>query len=159
MGSHRARHAAAENELDTIGDFGRYLAAPFVIALVTLAAYGAFLAWDTQKDIAPDGSQTGPYETWQVLGLTVALVALVVVTTWRGHSIAAVGSTSCTLTIVWSVQAASDPTEPNLWPVGATFLFLGALCGLSIVASITEGTRNRRLRSAERRAFASPSAG
>lgn len=37
-----------------------------LLAVATLANYLAWLGWDRQKDVLPDGSTTGPYQPWQV---------------------------------------------------------------------------------------------
>ncbi|MFE5240600.1 MULTISPECIES: hypothetical protein [unclassified Streptomyces] len=45
-----------------------------VTALTTLALWAVWLGWDQHRDIHPDGSTTGPYEAWQVIGLVLTLL-------------------------------------------------------------------------------------
>ncbi|MCX5411318.1 hypothetical protein [Streptomyces sp. NBC_00059] len=45
-----------------------------VTALTTLALWAVWLGWDQHRDIHPDGSSTGPYEAWQVIGLVLTLL-------------------------------------------------------------------------------------
>ena len=72
-------------------------------ALGTAAAYLIWLGWHASKDIHPDGSQTGPYEAWQVVGLVLddrhhhGRPRVDPVTSWHRSSIPP------TLTILWSV--------------------------------------------------------
>ncbi|MGW1813185.1 hypothetical protein ACWCQM_06380 [Streptomyces sp. NPDC002125] len=45
-----------------------------VTALTTLALWAVWLGWDQHRDTHPDGSTTGPYEAWQVIGLVLTLL-------------------------------------------------------------------------------------
>ena len=37
-----------------------------ILAVASLVNYLAWLGWDRERDVAPDGSLSGPYEPWQV---------------------------------------------------------------------------------------------
>ncbi|AOR36579.1 hypothetical protein BFF78_40900 [Streptomyces fodineus] len=45
-----------------------HLSSVLVLAGLSAAAWTAWLGWDQQRDAHPDGSTTGPYEAWQVIG-------------------------------------------------------------------------------------------
>ncbi|GAA4856431.1 hypothetical protein [Kitasatospora terrestris] len=48
-----------------------------LLALVPMAAWAAWLGWDQLRDVHADGSETGPYEAWQVIGLLLTLLPAV----------------------------------------------------------------------------------
>jgi GNAT superfamily N-acetyltransferase len=113
------------------------LAVATLSAVGTVAAYLAFLGWDQHRDIGPDGGQTGPYQAWQVLGLTAVLVGLAVWAARRGQGIAATLVISAVLTLAFSVTASRDPNNDGLWGVGATMLLVGSTLGLGLVSLLT----------------------
>ncbi|WP_420707388.1 hypothetical protein [Streptomyces sp. NRRL F-2799] len=43
-------------------------------AVVSAALWAAWLGWDEHRDVHPDGSTTGPYQPWQVIGLVLTLL-------------------------------------------------------------------------------------
>ena len=63
-----------------------YLLATLVMAVVSLAMWAAWLGWDQHRDVQPDGSTTGPYEAWQVIGLVLTLLVPVYWAASRRHS-------------------------------------------------------------------------
>ncbi|MEV5883591.1 hypothetical protein AB0L74_12860 [Streptomyces sp. NPDC052020] len=52
------------------------------VTAVTLAVWAGWLGWDQRSDVHPDGTTTGPYEAWQVIGLVLTLL----VTVWWAAS-------------------------------------------------------------------------
>jgi hypothetical protein len=65
--------------------FPRVSLIALALALATLADYLVWFGWDQRKDIASDGSVSGPYQSWQVIGLILTAVLITAVAGWRGH--------------------------------------------------------------------------
>ncbi len=105
------------------------------MAVVTVAAYFALLGWHRLQD----------YETWQVWVLIGLLAALALWCGWRGHPGAGMLTQTVTLTLLWSLDSATDPSieEPNLWPVGALFILVGTAAGAAVVSGLANGARHR----------------
>ncbi|MFC6016860.1 hypothetical protein ACFP2T_11660 [Plantactinospora solaniradicis] len=107
------------------------------LAGVTVLAYWAFLGWDQHKDTDPlTGSQTGPYQAWQVVGLGLVLAVLVFEAARRGRPWLAVLVVSVVLTVSFTVDAATDADGDGLWPIGAALVAVGSLFGTGLVAGI-----------------------
>src|SRR3954465_8316071 len=70
-----------------------------VSAGVSVAAWAAWLGWDQHRDVHPDGSTTGPYEAWQVIGLVLTLLLPVYWAASRRYFAAAVFGTTAGLTV------------------------------------------------------------
>jgi hypothetical protein len=108
--------------------------------VATVALYLVLLGWNAEKTRSPGGGQcTGPYEAWQPVALAAGMVLVVAVASWRGHGWAAVVSCALSVTVLWSLDAATvdDPCQSgaNLWPVGAVLVLLGSAAGLAAVAA------------------------
>jgi hypothetical protein len=107
------------------------------IAVVTVAAYLAFLGWDQHKDLDPvTRNETGPYEPWQVIGLGVVLAALAFTAGWRGRMLPAVVVLPAVLAACFGVDGATDPDGDGLWPIGAGLVAVGALAGTATLAAV-----------------------
>ncbi|WP_217142278.1 hypothetical protein [Streptomyces sp. AC627_RSS907] len=52
--------------------------------------WAGWLGWDQQWDVRPDGSTSGPYEAWQVVGPVVSLLVPVGWVVFRCHVAAVV---------------------------------------------------------------------
>lgn len=103
----------------------------------TAIAYWAFLGWDQRKDVDPvTGSETGPYQAWQVVGLGVVLALLTFEAGRRGRGWLATLVVSAVLTVAFSVDAATGPDGDGLWPIGAVLVALGSLLGTGLIAGI-----------------------
>ncbi|MFF3501655.1 hypothetical protein [Streptomyces sp. NPDC003247] len=106
-----------------------------VPAAVASVAWAAWLGWDQHRDVHPDGSTTGPYEAWQVIGLVLTLLAPVCWAASRRHVAGAVFGTSAGLTAAafydWSDDAG------GLFAVGAGLVMLGSLAATSVVSAVT----------------------
>jgi hypothetical protein len=122
------------------------MAVAVLAATATVAGYLAFLGWDQKKDIARDGGETGPYQPWQVIGLTVVLVVITVWAARLHHPIVAALVIPLVLTVVWSIDASNDPEDDGLWPVGATMLYIGSTLGLGFVSLLMNQLKPRTLR-------------
>jgi hypothetical protein len=121
-----------------------------LVAVATLAGYLGWLGWDQHKDAQPDGSLTGPYQSWQVAGLVLVLAAVAAVASLRGRPMIAVVVGTVVTTACFSVDAATEPpiTNDGLWPIGAAMVALGTCGGLALVGAIT--TMSRRTGSRRR---------
>lgn len=63
----------------------------------SMAMWAAWLGWDQQYDVQPDGTMTGPYEAWQVIGLVLTLLVPVYWAASRRYFVGAVlGPTAST---------------------------------------------------------------
>ncbi|GJF32130.1 hypothetical protein KNE206_48300 [Kitasatospora sp. NE20-6] len=103
-------------------------------ALVALAAWAAWLGWDQHRDVHPDGSVTGPYEAWQVIGLVLTLLVPVYLAASRGHVAGAALGTSAGLTAA-ALHDWSDDSS-GLFVVGAGMVMVGSLVVTSAVAGL-----------------------
>jgi peptidoglycan/LPS O-acetylase OafA/YrhL len=114
------------------------------LGAATAAAYGAFLAWDQEKDVDPaTGQASGPYEAWQVLGCGAVLAALAFESGRRGHMRLASTVVPAVLTACFSIDAATGEDSDGLWPIGAVLVAGGSFAGVLAVAAL--GARVRKL--------------
>jgi hypothetical protein len=121
-----------------------------VPALVAAAAWAAWLGWDQHRDVHPDGSTTGPYEGWQVIGLVLTLLVPVY---WAASRRSVEGAwllttlgTSLGLTVA-AVYDWSDDAS-GLYVIGAGMVMVGSLLVTApvsaLIASATRGRADRR---------------
>jgi amino acid transporter len=117
-----------------------------LVTVATLVNYLVWLGWDQRRDVQPDGSTTGPYEPWQVVGLAVVLIAVVALAGYRGRPVIAVVVGTLVMTLCFSVDAVTEPPEHNdgSWAVGAIMLTVGTFGGLALVAAIAHAFRRAR---------------
>ncbi|MDX3690181.1 hypothetical protein PV726_07540 [Streptomyces europaeiscabiei] len=109
-----------------------------VTAVASLTMWAVWLGWDQRRDVHPDGSSTGPYEAWQVIGLVLTLLIPVVWAASRRHITGAVVGTTAGLTVA-SFHDWSDDAS-GLFGIGVTMVMLGTAAvttGLSfLIAAI-----------------------
>ncbi|MFF4247393.1 hypothetical protein ACFYY2_23415 [Streptomyces sp. NPDC001822] len=103
-----------------------------VLAVLAVAAWAAWLGWDQHRDVHPDGSTTGPYEAWQVIGLVLTLLVAVYWTAARGHVLAAVTGISAGLTASAAYDWSDDSS--GLFVVGVTLVLIGSLAVTTAVS-------------------------
>ncbi len=100
-------------------------------AVVAPLAWAGWLGWDQQRDVHPDGTTTGPYQPWQVIGPALTQLAPVYWATARRHPLAAVLGTSAGLTAAayydWSDDAG------GLFVIGVGLVALGSLAATAAV--------------------------
>ncbi|MER6032353.1 hypothetical protein [Streptomyces sp. NPDC001835] len=114
-----------------------------VLAGVSMALWAAWLGWDQHRDVHPDGSTTGPYEAWQVVGLVLTLLVPVCWAAFRDHVAAAVLGTSAGLTAAAYYDWSDDSS--GLFVVGVGMVMLGSLAATTVVSAvITTATRGER---------------
>ncbi|MFJ2030489.1 hypothetical protein [Streptosporangium sp. NPDC087985] len=106
-----------------------------LLAVATFVNYMAWLGWDREKDVLPDGTTTGPYQPWQVVGVALGLGVLAAVAGRRGHPVIDAVAISLTMTVCWSVNAATSD-DSGLWALGAAMVLAGTSLGAGAVAAI-----------------------
>ncbi len=127
---------SAVSELAPPRDVRRDVFGVVVGAAATVVLYLLFLGWNATRD---PRTCTGPYEAGQVVGLALALAAVVVVCALWGGEWAAAGAASVTVTVVFilDVLTVDDPCAigASFWPIGAGLLLVGSGLGLGLVAA------------------------
>jgi hypothetical protein len=110
-------------------------------AAATLAAWWAWLGWDTEYEIDPvTSTQTGPYETWQVVGCVLTLAVLAVVAGLLLPPWLVAVAMTVSFTVAWTAGAlASD--ESGLWVVGAIGVFIGMAVGSTVLSVVAWAVR------------------
>jgi hypothetical protein len=106
-----------------------------VVTVVTVIGYLTLLGWDQEKTLGADGYLHGPYEPWQVIALVAVLGVLAVWAGWRGRFGLGTVAATVVLTLVWSIDAATDSDSDGLWPVGAGMVFIGTAGGFIAVSA------------------------
>ncbi|MBE1530441.1 hypothetical protein [Actinomadura algeriensis] len=109
-------------------------AAALLLVLAAAANWAVWLGWDQHRDVRPDGSETGPYQVWQVAGLILVLIALTVVAAALRHPVAAVAGPVLGTMIALCADWSDDAT--GLWAVGASLAFVGLLAGALTVTAV-----------------------
>lgn len=106
---------------------------------VSLAAWAAWLGWDQHRDVQPDGTTTGPYAAWQVIGLVLTLLVPVYWAASRRHIAGAVLGTTIGLTVAafydWSDDAG------GLYGVGVGMVMVGTLAVTAAVSTVIASTK------------------
>ncbi|WP_327119034.1 hypothetical protein OG206_22935 [Streptomyces sp. NBC_01341] len=97
----------------------------FALAVIAAASWAGWLGWDQHRDVHPDGSTTGPYEAWQVIGLVLTLLVAVYWAASRGRVTAAVTGISVGLTAAAGYDWSDDSS--GLFAVGVTLILIGSL--------------------------------
>jgi hypothetical protein len=114
---------------------------------VSAGGYLAFLGWDRHKTLGADGYLHGPYETWQVVALVLLLAGVAGWSGWRHDQVIGSLIATATVTIAWSIDAATDRENDGLWPVGSFLVAIGTLAGSLLVSGLAwRVTRHRSRR-------------
>lgn len=113
-----------------------------VPAVVTSAMWAAWLGWDQHRDVHPDGSTTGPYEAWQVIGLVLTLLVPVYWAASRGHVVGAVLGTTAGLTAAAFYDWSDDSS--GLFVIGVGMVMLGSLAATTAVSAVIASAARRR---------------
>ncbi|MGI5143234.1 hypothetical protein [Streptomyces sp. CA-106110] len=117
----------------------RQLLSILVLAGVSLAAWAAWLGWDQHRDVQPDGTTTGPYEAWQVIGLVLTLLAPVCWAASRRYIAGAVLGTTVGLTVAAYYDWSDDSS--GLFMVGVGMVMMGSLVVTAIVSAVIASAR------------------
>ncbi|WP_329163059.1 hypothetical protein OHB49_24635 [Streptomyces sp. NBC_01717] len=123
------------------------LLAVLVLAVLAPAVWAAWLGWDQHRDVHPDGSTTGPYEAWQVIGLVLTLLPLVYGAVSRRYIAGAVLGITVGLTIAAYYDWSDDSS--GLFMVGVGMVMVGSLVVTAVVSVVIasvkrEGSPSRR---------------
>ncbi|MFE9137670.1 hypothetical protein [Streptomyces sp. NPDC007355] len=106
-----------------------------LLAGVAVAMWAAWLGWDQHRDVHPDGSSTGPYEAWQVIGLGLGLLIPVCWCASRGHVVAAALGTSGGLTLAAAYDWSDDAS--GLFVIGVGMVMIGSAAATGLAAFLT----------------------
>ncbi|MGW2938474.1 hypothetical protein ACWDA7_43410 [Streptomyces sp. NPDC001156] len=117
----------------------RQLLSILVLAGVSLAAWAAWLGWDQHRDVQPDGTTTGPYEAWQVIGLVLTLLVPVYWAASRRYIAGAVLGTTVGLTVAAYCDWSDDSS--GLFMVGVGMVMMGSLVVTAIVSAVIASAR------------------
>ncbi|MFG2711444.1 hypothetical protein ACGFX2_12905 [Streptomyces goshikiensis] len=113
------------------------------LVLAPVAAWAAWLGWDQHRDVHPDGSVTGPYEAWQVIGLVLTLAVPVWWAASRRRVAGAVLATTAGLTFAAGYDWSDDSS--GLFVIGVGLVAVASLVGTSALCAVaTSVTRDRR---------------
>ncbi|WP_329209458.1 hypothetical protein OG257_20485 [Streptomyces sp. NBC_00683] len=114
------------------------LIAILVLAVMTLVVWAAWLGWDQHRDVQPDGSETGPYEAWQVIGLVLTLLAPVYWAASRRYIAGAAFGVPVGLTVAAGYDWSDDSS--GLFLVGVVMIMVGSLivtcAATAVIASV-----------------------
>ncbi|OEJ25887.1 hypothetical protein AS594_16660 [Streptomyces agglomeratus] len=114
-----------------------------VLAVVTLALWAAWLGWDQNRDVQPDGTTTGPYEAWQVIGLVLTLLAPVCWAASRRYIAGAVLGSTAGLTGAAYYDWSDDGS--GLFVIGVGMVMMGSFVVTAVLSAvIASATRNGR---------------
>ncbi|MFE5207495.1 hypothetical protein [Streptomyces sp. NPDC056600] len=113
----------------------RHLFPAFLLAASAAALWAAWLGWDQHRDVHPDGSITGPYEAWQVIGLVLTLLPPVLWAAFRRHAPAAVLGTTAGLAVAAWYDWSDDAS--GLFAVGVALIIVGSLAATTFLCAVT----------------------
>ncbi|MEV1022183.1 hypothetical protein [Streptomyces sp. NPDC050264] len=122
-----------------LGNTVRPLLRALALAVLASAAWAGWLGWDQHRDVHPDGTETGPYAAWQVIGLVVTLLAPVCWTAARHHVAPAVLGTTAGLTVAAYVDWSDDSS--GLFAVGVALVMMGSLAATAAVSAVVTAVR------------------
>ncbi len=107
----------------------RYLIGGLTLAALSLAAWWAWLGWDTEYQVDPaTGQASGPYTTAQVVACVLTIVVIAAVGGMLVPPWIVVPAMTIPFTVAWAVQAATTD-DSGLWVVGAVLLTGGMTAG------------------------------
>ncbi|MEU9836430.1 hypothetical protein AB0D67_33260 [Streptosporangium sp. NPDC048047] len=112
------------------------------LAVASLANYLAWLGWDRQKDVAPDGGVSGPYQPWQVAGFVVVLGVLAFLAGRYGVPKSGTLAVAGVTWLAWTVGAATSD-DSGLWAVGSVLLLPAVFLGVGLVAFLAARSGGR----------------
>ncbi|MGC9472601.1 hypothetical protein ACP4I1_00365 [Streptomyces sp. WG4] len=110
------------------------LVSGLLAAGLTSALWAAWLGWDQKRDVHADGTTTGPYEAWQVIGLVLSLLVPVCWMVARRHVVGAVLGVTVGLTVSAFYDWSDDAS--GLYGVGAGLVMVGGFAGSAVVAAL-----------------------
>jgi len=127
---------------DKTKSFGVWIA----VAAATFLNWAAWLGWDQKYDEHPDGTVSGPYEPWQVIGMVLVLAALVVAPALSRRYWTAVLAPTFGMAVSTVVFWSAD--DSGLWAVGAMMVVLGMLAATTAAVAVVRSVNQNRLQPA-----------
>ncbi|WP_448315370.1 hypothetical protein [Streptomyces sp. CO7] len=122
----------------------RQALAVLLLAAVAAALWAAWLGWDQRYDVHPDGSSTGPYEAWQVIGLVLTLLPPVLwAASRRRYAGAVLGTTTGLAAAAW-YDWSNDAS--GLFAVGVAMITVGSLAATALLCAVTAAVSGNRAR-------------
>lgn len=114
-----------------------------VPALAAPVLWAAWLGWDQQYDVHPDGSTTGPYAAWQVAGLVLTLLIPLYWAASRQSIAGPVAGITAGLTVASAYDWSDDAS--GLFVIGVGMIMVGSLVTTTavslVIAAVTRGGR------------------
>ncbi|MFY4723365.1 hypothetical protein [Streptomyces sp. LaBMicrA B280] len=104
------------------------------LGVVAAGLWAGWLGWDQHEDVRPDGTESGPYEAWQVAGLVLSLLVVVCWAALRRHTVATVAGTTAGLTVAAWYDWSDDSS--GLFAVGVAMVMLGSLAATTLVSTL-----------------------
>ncbi|MEO5876593.1 MAG: hypothetical protein ABIS86_01615 [Streptosporangiaceae bacterium] len=104
------------------------------VALVAGAAWYGWLGWDQSYDEHPDGTVSGPYQAWQVVGLVLTLVVPLVWAVSQRYFAASTFALTFGLTVASFIDWSDD--ESGLFLVGVLMIMIGGMFVTSIATVV-----------------------
>lgn len=112
----------------------RQLLSILALTGVAIAVWAAWLGWDQHRVEQPDGTSTGPYQAWQVIGLVLTLLAPVYWAASRRYVAAAVLGTTLGLTAAAYYDWSDDSS--GLFVIGVGLVMVGSLVATGVVSAV-----------------------
>ncbi|WP_411071551.1 hypothetical protein [Streptomyces sp. cmx-4-25] len=113
----------------------RALVVLLLTALLAAGAWAVWLGWDQHYDQHPDGSVSGPYGAWQVVGLVLTLGVPVCWAAARGQAPGAVLGTTAGLTAAAFWDWSDDGS--GLYVIGVGTVMVGSLAATAVASLLT----------------------
>jgi hypothetical protein len=115
-----------------------------VIAVMSAGLYIAWLGWDQEYQVDPvTGALSGPYETWQVVGVVACLGLVALVAGLLGLRTVCRVAMPVAFALCFAIDGITDANSDGLWGVGAAMTFGGAWAGANLVGLAGERLRRR----------------
>ncbi|GAA3930263.1 hypothetical protein GCM10023085_09510 [Actinomadura viridis] len=122
----------------------RHVRMAVAAALLTMLDWLVWLGWDQRYDVHPDGSVSGPYEAWQVIGFVLVLVVAAGPAAWRGHAVATLAGATAGMAVATTFDWSDDAS--GLWLVGAFLMTAGTLVLGGVYVGLIAFLRNQARR-------------
>ncbi|MQY13070.1 hypothetical protein SRB5_32100 [Streptomyces sp. RB5] len=112
------------------------------LTAVAAASWAAWLGWDQHRDTHADGTETGPYAAWQVIGLALTLLLPLLWSATHGHATAAVLGITSGLALASYVDWSDDAS--GLYVIGVALLTVGTLTATGVIAAVARSAIGSR---------------
>ncbi|GIF12836.1 hypothetical protein [Actinoplanes teichomyceticus] len=118
------------------------------VAVLSAGAWLGWLGWDDEYQTDPvTGTESGPYQTWQIAGCALTLLILLsAAVLGRVRPLYASAALTLGFTATWTIQAALSD-DSGLFAAGALMLLVGLSVACAIVCALLTGLQDRRPRS------------